>query len=253
MAGRRRLIDREGGDMDFWTIVIIFVIAIVAIGVGSAIHTSNKQKEIGVAIANIPGFSPSFQHLGADGDNGIAIDERQSKVCLFKRGNGALSHRVIDYRDVLSSEIFEDGHTVVKTVRSSQVGGALVGGVLLGGVGAVIGGLSGKKVESGKVNRIDLRLVVNDSTHPTHEVCFLSVESKRDGFLYKTSSEQARQWQARLDVLIKRADREDATNRVAAPKEVQSLSDELRKLAELRESGILTDAEFAAQKARLLG
>lgn len=31
------------------------------------------------------------------------------------------------------------------------------------------------------------------------------------------------------------------------------IADELRKLADLREEGILTDSEFAAQKARLLG
>lgn len=239
--------------MDFWTIVIIFVVAVVAIGVGSAIHTSNKQKEIGSAISQISGFTASYQHLGADGDNGIAIDEERSMICLFKRGNGGLTRRVIDYRDILSSELFEDGHTVVKTVRSSQVGGALVGGVLLGGVGAVIGGLSGKKVESGKINQIDLRLVVNDSANPTHEISFLAVESKRDGFLYKTSSELARQWQARLDVLIKLADREDSSSRSALPKEATSLSHELRKLADLRDGGILTDAEFFAQKARLLG
>lgn len=32
-----------------------------------------------------------------------------------------------------------------------------------------------------------------------------------------------------------------------------SLADELRKLGELRDSGVLTDAEFAEQKSRLLG
>lgn len=239
--------------MDFWTMVIIFVVVIVVIGVGSAIQTSNKQNEIGTAISQIPGFTASYQHLGANGDNGIAIDEERAKVCLFRRESGVLTHRAVDYRDILSSELFEDGHTVVKTVRSSQVGGALIGGILLGGVGAVIGGLSGKKVESGKIKRIDLRLVVNDAANPTHEICFLAVESKRDGFLYKTSSELARQWQGRLDVLIKRADREDTSSKSAAKKEAPSLSDELRKLADLRDSGILTDTEFATQKAKLLG
>jgi Short C-terminal domain len=32
-----------------------------------------------------------------------------------------------------------------------------------------------------------------------------------------------------------------------------SVADEIRKLAELRDAGVLTDAEFAAQKSRLLG
>jgi uncharacterized protein YcfJ len=72
----------------------------------------------------------------------------------------------------------------------------LVGGLLLGGVGAVIGGLSGKKVGKGKVKRIELRLVVNNSSDPVHAICFLANETNRDGFVYKTASDQARQWAA---------------------------------------------------------
>jgi hypothetical protein len=50
-----------------------------------------------------------------------------------KRQN--LTTRIISYRDLLSSEIFEDGTTITKTVRSSQVGGGLIGAIALGGVG----------------------------------------------------------------------------------------------------------------------
>jgi hypothetical protein len=39
----------------------------------------------------------------------------------------------------------------------------------------------------------------------------------------------------------------------AAPPPGSSIADELRKLADLRAEGLLTDAEFATQKARLLG
>lgn len=44
-----------------------------------------------------------------------------------------------------------------------QIGGVVVGGLLLGGVGAIIGGLSGKTETSGKISRIDLRLIVNEA------------------------------------------------------------------------------------------
>jgi len=49
-----------------------------------------------------------------------------------KRQN--LTTRIISYRDLLSSEIFEDGTTITKTVRSGQVGGALIGAIALGAV-----------------------------------------------------------------------------------------------------------------------
>ena len=39
----------------------------------------------------------------------------------------------------------------------------------------------------------------------------------------------------------------------AEPAGTGSVADELAKLAALRDSGVLTEAEFAAQKARLLG
>ena len=40
----------------------------------------------------------------------------------------------------------------------------------------------------------------------------------------------------------------------AAPSEPKlDLADQLRKLADLRDAGVLTDEEFSSQKARLLG
>ncbi len=38
-----------------------------------------------------------------------------------------------------------------------------------------------------------------------------------------------------------------------APEDSASIADELSKLAQLRDQGVLTDDEFAAQKAKLLG
>jgi len=238
--------------MDFLHTLGFIAIAAFILGIVVAIATSIKRKEVGKSIDAIPGFTTSFRYLGDDGDNGIAIDEQHAKVCLIRRVNGKLIHRVLGYGDILSSELFEDGETITKTVRSSQVGGALVGGLLLGGVGAVIGGLSGKKVGKAKVKRIELRLVVNNSTNPTHAICFLANETKRDGFVYKTASDQARQWAARMDVLIKRAEQETSACQIG-PRTAISVSDELRKLAQLKSEGILSEEEFAAQKAKLLG
>lgn len=245
-------LDMKRGFMDFWSILLLSFVIAVALVVMIGIHDSKKQKEFAAAITRIPDFTAKHVYRSVAGYNGIAIDEGRSKVCLFKYIGGRLSHRLFDYRDILSSEISEDGHTVITTARSSQVGGVLVGGALLGGVGAVIGGLSGKKVESGTINSIILRLVVNDSDNPTHDISFLATESKRDEIIYKASADYARQWQARLDVLINRAEKADSLSHPTLPKEARSLSDELRALADLKDSGILTDAEFTAQKSKLL-
>lgn len=240
--------------MSILTWLILFVVAVVVAAIVAAIITSNKQKEIGASIAALPGFTATYEFRGADGANGIAIDEPNGKVCLLRRDRGIVTNRVVTYRDIISAELVEDGETITKTVRSSQIGGALVGGLLLGGVGAVIGGLSGKRVEKGKVKRIDLRLVVNDSARPTHDVCFLATETNRDGFVYRTSAGQAQQWLARMDVLIRRAERQEASSgQQQAEKPVAlSRSDELTKLVRLLNARILTYPEFDAREAKPL-
>ena len=53
-----------------------------------------------------------------------------------------------------------------------------------------------------------------------------------------------------MDVIIERA--EDETKQQPAAMRGAGLADELKKLAELRDCGVLTQEEFNAQKTRLL-
>ena len=195
--------------MDFWTWVIMILVGAIVVAVIQGINTSNKKKEMDDHLGQIKDFSATQKVMGSDGNTGLAIDERRKKICLINHRQRGVTKRVFLYKDLLSSEIFEDGATVTKTVRSSQLGGALIGGLALGGVGAIIGGLSGKTQTSGKVKRVDLRLTVNDTNNPLHDVNFLNLETKKDGILYKHPIQQARHWHGLIEVLIKRADIED--------------------------------------------
>jgi hypothetical protein len=58
---------------------------------------------------------------------GIAVDEQRGQLCLISRREGQLSRRVVPRQDILSVEVFEDGESVTRTVRSSQILSALVG------------------------------------------------------------------------------------------------------------------------------
>ena len=166
--------------------------------------------------------------------------------------------RTIDYKDLISSEIFEDGSAVTRTVRSSQLGGALVGGIALGGVGAIIGGLSGKKVTDDKVKQITLRITVDNTSSPIHEIGFMNYEAKKSEGYYRSAMARAQHWHGLMEVLIRRAD--EATVPSTPQLSAQwgnttppaSVADEIKKLVDLRVAGILTEEEFAQQKARLL-
>ena len=51
------------------------------------------------------------------------------------------SNIVFNFNDVVSYELIQDGESITK----GGVGRAVAGGILFGGVGAVVGGLTGKK------------------------------------------------------------------------------------------------------------
>ncbi len=103
-----------------------------------------------------------------------------------------------------------------------------------------------------------MRIIVNRTSSPVHDINFMNVEGKKQGFIYTDAMQLARHWHGLMEVLIKRSDSEDAakggdlvfestpaiTNR--------SIADELTKLSELKKQGLLTDEEFSAEKAKLL-
>ena len=244
--------------MDFFAWIILGVVAAVVIAIIQAINTSKKKKEMEEKLAGLYDFTPSQKMIGNDGNSGIAVDEGRKKVCLIKQSMGNIDLDVLTYKDILSSEVFEDGVTITKTARGSQIGGALIGGLALGGVGAIIGGLSGKTKSSDKVKRIDLRITVNRTNNPIHDINFMNVESKKGGIIYNAAMEQARHWHGLLAVLIKRADSEDIAKERKLVEEKRellpkgSVADELLKLGELHKQGLLTDDEFEAQKKKLL-
>jgi len=244
--------------MDFWSWVLLSVVIGVGIGIAQAVAVSNKKKAMEKKIESLPDFSPTQKIMSNNGDTGLAIDEERKKVVLIKNGPAGVDLKPITYRDVLSSEIFVDGETITKTARGSQLGGALIGGLAFGGVGAIIGGLSGKTRSSEKVKRVDLRITVNDTKSPLHDINFMDIEGKNDGIIYKSAMDQARHWHGLIAVLIKMADSEDArkegveSSSQAKGGNTTSLADELSKLSDLRDKGVLSDEEFSIQKQKLL-
>lgn len=162
------------------------------------------------SLDRVEGFSVSYLQQSVDGSGGIAIDTSRAKVCLLRRFNDGYTHRVIDFEKVISASVHEDGETISSAVRSSQIGGAIVGGVLLGGVGAAIGGLSGKRRETSCVSRIELRVVIEDMQLPTHNVIFQATPVPRESPLYRATAERAREWQGRMETVIRQAERKTA-------------------------------------------
>lgn len=234
--------------MDFITLIILAIVFGVVFAIFQAVMAGSNKKELASGLSSTPNFTASHQVLGVDGIMGIAIDEQREKICLLSLIRNPRT-KVIDSSALISAEIFEDGSSITKTSRASQVGGALIGGIALGGVGAILGGLTAKTKTTAKVKRIELRFTIDDTTSPLHDVVLMNVECEKGGFIYNAAMQQARVWIGLADVLMRRSDN---NNKGITNTPTPSIADELSKLAALRDSGILTEAEFLSQKNRTL-
>jgi hypothetical protein len=217
-----------------------------------------KQHETVERLQRLPNYKSSQEYTSVDGDVTLSIDETNKKISFVSLNS--YKDKVYSYHDILKSEILTDGVSVTSTNRGSQLGGALLGGLLAGGVGALIGGLSGSTTSQEKVKKVELNIIVNDTVNPIHKIVFL--ESYFSGYAkdsqeYKDGYNTAYHCHQLIGVLIRQADEEDKRKEISTSSSNSqgnvSVADELRKLVQLKDEGIISGDEFEAQKKKLIG
>lgn len=120
-----------------------------------------------------------------------------------------------------------------------------------GGVTGVLltGGLSFALPGRKDTNMIPIRQIQGVTTHKAGlSFTTVRVATASDAVAFKVTKREAEQVKSTLLRLMNHPTQSSAP--VDSPR--GSLADELRKLAELRDAGVLTAAEFDTQKARLL-
>jgi len=193
-----------------WFILLGFVFLGILI-ISNIFHASNysdvMEKSLEKAIIKT-NFVADSSYLSDDFLSGIAISESECKVIIFKRNdvNEELSPTLFDFNDILECYIKEDNTIVTHTSKSSAIGHAMAGGVLFGGVGAVVGGLSGKKIGYEKIYKSTLCIVVNDLQNPIHDIHFLNSDMliERDSEMYQDIYYEMNKWHKRISIIIKR-------------------------------------------------
>lgn len=227
-----------------------------------AIILNNKLDKLSEQQKQLKEFTISQKYLSSDIHSTILLDEERKKVCfIFTNKN---TPEIYNYKDILVSEILEDGKTITSTSRTSQIGGAIIGGVIAGGIGAIVGGLGGKQTSELEVNKIDLKIVVNNNISPNKFINFLTPELdvygklsavKKDNPRYISAIKSANHWHSLLSFSLK----QDEPAFVEMKKEVEnehntnmSVADEIKKLSDLVNQGLLTQDEFNQQKQKIL-
>lgn len=173
------------------------------------------------------------------------------------------SHKILNYSDIINVTYEEDGNTLFSKSMARTVGGAIVGGALIGGAGAIVGGLSGDTSQNKKVQSMNIKILVRSTTTPSINLPInlkgetFNTKDEKSKKTYKSRIQEANAIKDLISVIIDNSNQQQATQVTTnstpeTPKQVSNIADELTKLAQLKDAGILSEEEFQQQKKKLL-
>ena len=252
-----------------WFFVLIIVFAIGAgILAGMARDSENKKRGsyLEQKLDSIVDFEVTQKWLGKENQFLFAIDDTNEKVLYISES----SQWEIPFKQIMSVEVLEDNTLISSKSSIRTIGGTIVGGAVAGGAGAVIGGLSGDSKQKKKVSKVQVKIKIRDINRPsltidtynceTMEVNYkpINIDSSIGKIIYEEVMNTTNEIVDSLCVIIDQNDHAEQSSQGAnsyEPQQIQnngSIADELYKLAELKDKGILTDEEFYQQKQKLL-
>lgn len=256
--------------MELFLAIILLALIIVPIawGIASGNKIANKRKEKKNAVElkwKSLHFHSTALVKGKEGQFIFAVNAPDRRVVVVFED---CVHE-IPFEQILSAEIMQNGSTVLS--KSANIGGAVVGGVLAGGAGMIVGGTSGKTKVGKTISKIVVRIRLKDLSKPALVIdCFNSKalfgQSEMETEYIKSSYIEECQQHAQkivdlVSIIIDNVERRSSqdlimkTNRPSPLGDRQnfsSMADELKKLVDLKNAGVLTEEEFSIQKQKLL-
>ncbi len=176
----------------------------------------------------------------------IEFDDNQKKWLIPDGFLGKKKNpKIYNYSDIVDFELLEDGETITK----GGLGSAVAGGMLLGGVGAVVGGVTGKKKNKAICNSLKIKITLNNINNPVVYINFLAAATKKESLTYKTLYNSAQECLSVLQLICSSQEASSENSNVATT----SNADEILKYKKLLDEGILSQEEFDAKKKQLLG
>lgn len=175
--------------------------------------------------------------------NFVAFDDNQKKWAILSSVLGKIE-QIYNYSDIVDFELLEDGESVAK----GGLGRALVGGALFSGVGAIVGGVTGKRKTTGIINSLKLKVTIDNIYNPVVYINFITTKTKKNGFTYQTISKSAQECLSMFQLVCDKHNKEEKEPDRAS----SSIIDEIKQFKELLDDGIITQEEFDKKKKELL-
>lgn len=179
-----------------------------------------------------------------------------NEVLINDDGYIALKNRlmpdyaVVHIKDIVDFDIKKDGKF------HGSVAGSVGGAMLFGATGMVLGSILGGK---DKIHELSVVFVINHEKYQRVEIDFLNSKMKAGGLKDKLSNTILEHMVNQLQVLENKYNNQVAQQNTVQQNTVNQhieekgdATDRIKKLHELKESGAITDEEFAIAKKKIL-
>lgn len=150
---------------------------------------------------------------------------------------------IFSYSDILDFELLENG----KSITKGGLGSAVVGGVLFGGVGAVVGSAVGQKKTKQEITEYRIKITTKNQHYPSLYIDFLTTGKVKEGSISHNLNVHSAQ-----EILSLLTQITNSVSNSNAPQQSFSAADEILKLKQLLDAGVLTAEEFETKKKMLL-
>jgi len=239
------------------TLVVLLVLCCWALFVSTKSDNKRKQKLLDLLDSKSEHFN--YKNLNI-AEICLYLDDSNKEIKFVNYLDNPMEVIKYSYQDILEVELIEDGDTITSTSRASQIGSAAVGGILLGGAGALVGSLTGKSKAAKEVQSISIKILVNDNDNPNHEIYFIGSKShgakiKRTDPLYEKAITEANYFASKVQLILKNtkdSDTKVTQQKISDNTSNNSITDDLIKLSDLKEKGLISEVEFESAKNKLL-
>lgn len=250
-------------------IILIFIVTIVIFVIISVMESNNEKErdtKLTEMLESEKDFTSTTLIKGEANKYFFSVD-KERKIILYMHCESSddIFKKTVFFNQVLDVELVEDSSIVSKKSTTRTIGGGAIGAAVGGGAGMIVGGLSGGSSEKKKVKSIKVRIRIKDIDNPSIVISCLDTSMTSDGkgapteglygYLYERCLANANQIVDILSVIIDQVDSEEKKGHLSQSQTVEtdSITDELSKLVEFKEKGVITDEEFVALKSKLLG
>lgn len=239
--------------MDINSIMVLLILAVFPFLIYKKVQWDKREKEknersrdaMNKRIMTSKGFN-AIQSVNGVGGQYAGVD-KAGEILVKTTVFGEPTR--VSRSEFLEAELEVNDSGLSKVKRGRQITGALAGGVLAGGVGAVIGAMGATSVSVRSVSSIKINILTSKGQGETYTIpLYRGRGLPADSPVVREALNKART----ALLMFNKAVNAQETSHVDTASTGTSISDEIEKLSNLRDSGVISYDEFIRLKRKII-